>query len=268
MEASGIRFVCKPRVGSDVSGAYLARRSDAVVLAIGTPQARDLRMPGRELAGIHFALEFLQGQNRVIGGEAAVVPVSATGRRVVVIGGGDTGSDCVGTSIRQGAASVLQIEIMPKPPEQRSPSTPWPEWPYLLRTSSSHREGGSREWNVSTRAFLGEHGRVTGLDVVEVKWEFSPVGRPLKFTEVPGSARRIDADLVLLAMGFTGVSPEGVAAELGLAVDPRGRVLSDPERHIFCCGDTANGASLVVRAIADGRRVARALDESMRRNER
>ena len=268
MEASGIRFVCNTRVGSDVSGAYLARRSDAVVLAIGTPQARDLRMPGRELAGIHFALKFLQGQNRVIGGEAAVVPVSATGRRVVVIGGGDTGSDCVGTSIRQGAASVLQIEIMPKPPEQRSPSTPWPEWPYLLRTSSSHREGGSREWNVSTRAFLGEHGRVTGLDVVEVKWEFSPVGRPLKFTEVPGSARRIDADLVLLAMGFTGVSPEGVAAELGLAVDPRGRVLSDPERHIFCCGDTANGASLVVRAIADGRRVARALDESMRRKER
>lgn len=266
MAASGITFVCNTRVGSDISGAYLARRSDAVILAIGTPQARDLRLPGRELGGIHFALEFLQGQNRVIGGEAAVVPVSAAGRRVVVIGGGDTGSDCVGTSIRQGAASVLQIEIMPKPPEERSPSTPWPEWPYLLRTSSSHREGGSREWNVSTRAFLGEHGRVTGLEVAEVKWEFSPAGRPLKFAEVPGSVRRIDADLVLLAMGFTGVSPEGVAAELGLAVDPRGRVLSDPERHIFCCGDTANGASLVVRAIADGRRVAHVLDEQMRRN--
>ncbi len=266
MAASGITFVCNTRVGSDISGTYLARRSDAVILAIGTPQARDLRLPGRELDGIHFALEFLQGQNRVIGGEAAVVPVSAAGRRVVVIGGGDTGSDCVGTSIRQGAASVLQIEIMPKPPKERSLSTPWPEWPYMLRTSSSHREGGTREWNVSTRAFLGEHGRVTGLEVAEVKWEFSPVGRPLKFAEVPGSLRRIDADLVLLAMGFTGVSPEGVAAELGLAVDPRGRVLSDPARHIFCCGDTANGASLVVRAIADGRRVAHVFDEQMRRD--
>ena len=281
MQEEGVRFEMNTAVGvrefekgihsaarKFVQAKTLLAQFDAVVLACGSETPRDLNVPGRDGKGVYFALDLLQEQNRQVAGEVKKTAVDCAGCDVVVIGGGDTGSDCVGTSIRQGAASVLQIEIMPKPPEQRSPSTPWPEWPYLLRTSSSHREGGSREWNVSTRAFLGEHGRVTGLDVVEVKWEFSPVGRPLKFTEVPGSARRIDADLVLLAMGFTGVSPEGVAAELGLAVDPRGRVLSDPERHIFCCGDTANGASLVVRAIADGRRVARALDESMRRKER
>ena len=251
MKQSGIEFVCGTRVGEDVSAAYLARRSDAVVLAVGTPEARDLKLPGRELAGIHFALEFLQGQNRVVGGELATVPVVAAGKRVVVIGGGDTGSDCVGTSIRQGAASVLQIEIMPKPPAERSPSTPWPMWPYVLRTSSSHKEGGERRWNISTRAFAGERGHVT-----------SPAGRPLKFAEIPGSERRIEADLVLLAMGFTGVRPDGVAAELGLAVDPRGRVLEDPARRIFCCGDTANGASLVVRALADGKRTANRVNDA------
>ena len=262
MKQSGIEFVCGTRVGEDVSAAYLARRSDAVVLAVGTPEARDLKLPGRELAGIHFALEFLQGQNRVISGELATVPVAAAGKRVVVIGGGDTGSDCVGTSIRQGAASVLQIEIMPKPPAERSPSTPWPMWPYMLRTSSSHKEGGERRWNVSTRAFAGERGHVAALETVEVEWEFSPAGRPLKFTEIPGSERRIEADLVLLAMGFSGVRPDGVAAELGLAVDPRGRVLEDPARRIFCCGDTANGASLVVRALADGKRTANRVNDA------
>ena len=262
MKQSGIEFVCGTRVGEDVSAAYLARRSDAVVLAVGTPEARDLKLPGRELAGIHFALEFLQGQNRVVGGELATVPVVAAGKRVVVIGGGDTGSDCVGTSIRQGAASVLQIEIMPKPPAERSPSTPWPMWPYVLRTSSSHKEGGERRWNISTRAFAGERGHVTALETVEVEWEFSPAGRPLKFAEIPGSERRIEADLVLLAMGFTGVRPDGVAAELGLAVDPRGRVLEDPARRIFCSGDTANGASLVVRALADGKRTANRVNDA------
>ena len=250
MKQSGIEFVCGTRVGEDVSAAYLARRSDAVVLAVGTPEARDLKLPGRELAGIHFALEFLQGQNRVVGGELATVPVVAAG------------SDCVGTSIRQGAASVLQIEIMPKPPAERSPSTPWPMWPYVLRTSSSHKEGGERRWNISTRAFAGERGHVTALETVEVEWEFSPAGRPLKFAEIPGSERRIEADLVLLAMGFTGVRPDGVAAELGLAVDPRGRVLEDPARRIFCCGDTANGASLVVRALADGKRTAHRVNDA------
>ena len=260
MEEAGIRFECGTEVGRDISGGYLARRHDATVLTIGTPQARDLAVPGREASGIHFALEFLQGQNRVLGRECAALPVNAAGKRVVVIGGGDTGSDCVGTSVRQGAASILQIEIMPKPPETRSPSTPWPQWPYLLRTSSSHREGGERRWNLATKRFCVEGGRVAGLEAVTVEWEFSPLGRPLTFRELPDSAEFIPADLVLLAMGFAGVAAEGVAAELGLAVDARGRVQPAPERGIFTAGDSASGASLVVRAIADGKRVAQAVD--------
>ena len=260
MEEAGIRFECGTEVGRDISGGYLARRHDATVLTIGTPQARDLAVPGREASGIHFALEFLQGQNRVLGRECAALPVNAAGKRVVVIGGGDTGSDCVGTSVRQGAASILQIEILPKPPETRSPSTPWPQWPYLLRTSSSHREGGERRWNLATKRFCVEGGRVAGLEAVTVEWEFSPLGRPLTFRELPDSAEFIPADLVLLAMGFTGVAAEGVAAELGLAVDARGRVQPAPERGIFAAGDSASGASLVVRAIADGKRVAQAVD--------
>ena len=260
MEEAGIRFECGTEVGRDISGGYLARRHDATVLTIGTPQARDLAVPGREASGIHFALKFLQGQNRVLGRECAALPVNAAGKRVVVIGGGDTGSDCVGTSVRQGAASILQIEIMPKPPETRSPSTPWPQWPYLLRTSSSHREGGERRWNLATKRFCVEGGRVAGLEAVTVEWEFSPLGRPLTFRELPDSAEFIPADLVLLAMGFTGVAAEGVAAELGLAVDARGRVQPAPERGIFAAGDSASGASLVVRAIADGKRVAQAVD--------
>lgn len=260
MEEAGIRFECGTEVGRDISGGYLARRHDATVLTIGTPQARDLAVPGREASGIHFALEFLQGQNRVLGRECAALPVNAAGKRVVVIGGGDTGSDCVGTSVRQGAASILQIEIMPKPPETRSPSTPWPQWPYLLRTSSSHREGGERRWNLATKRFCVEGGRVAGLEAVTVEWEFSPLGRPLTFRELPDSAEFIPADLVLLAMGFTGVAAEGVAAELGLAVDARDRVQPAPERGIFAAGDSASGASLVVRAIADGKRVAQAVD--------
>ncbi len=260
MEEAGIRFECGTEVGRDISGGYLARRHDATVLTIGTPQARDLAVPGREASGIHFALEFLQGQNRVLGRECAALPVNAAGKRVVVIGGGDTGSDCVGTSVRQGAASILQIEIMPKLPETRSPSTPWPQWPYLLRTSSSHREGGERRWNLATKRFCVEGGRVAGLEAVTVEWEFSPLGRPLTFRELPDSAEFIPADLVLLAMGFTGVAAEGVAAELGLAVDARGRVQPAPERGIFAAGDSASGASLVVRAIADGKRVAQAVD--------
>jgi len=260
MKEAGIRFEFNTEIGVDVSGEYLKKRYDAVILAVGTPLARDLKAPGRELAGIHFALELLQGQNRVNGRECEDLPVSAAGKRVVVIGGGDTGSDCVGTSVRHGAKSVLQIEIMPKPPEERSPSTPWPDWPYLLRTSSSHKEGGERRWNLATKRFLGEDGHVTGVEVVTVEWEFTPFGRPVKFSEVPDSTEILPADLVLLAMGFTGVAPTGLAAELGLKVDERGRVLSDPERGVFVTGDSARGASLVVWAMADGKRTAEEAD--------
>ncbi len=258
LEAEGIRFVTNCEVGRDVSAAWLQRRHDAVVVAIGTPAARDLKIPGRELGGIHLALEFLEGQNRFLTGEISEPPVSAMGRRVLVIGGGDTGSDCVGTAIRHGAASVAQIEIMPRPPDVRASSTPWPLWPNKLRTSSSHLEGCERRWNLNSLQFVpGEDGRVAGVKVETVEWSLSPEGRPVKFAAVPGSRETIPADLVLLAMGFTGVPKDSALVEqLGLAMTPRTALVSDPERRIFCVGDCASGASLVVRAIASGKNVS------------
>ena len=256
MEQEGIVFTTDTRIGQDISGKYLLRNFDAVVLAIGTPSARDLAIPGRELKGIHFALEFLQGQNRVNSGELQEPPVSAAGKNVLIIGGGDTGSDCAGTAIRQGAKSVRQVEIMPCPPKTRSESTPWPAWPWMLRTSSSHLEGCEREWNIASDKFIGAKGKVTGVEVHEVAWDFSPEGRPLKPNAVPGTNRTIEADLILLAMGFTGVPKTGLIEELELNLTPRNGIIADPERHIYAVGDCANGASLVVRAMADGGKVA------------
>ena len=264
MERSGITFTTDTRIGKDISATYLLRNFDALVLAIGTPSARDLPIPGRELAGIHFALEFLQGQNRVNSGEVAALPVSAKGRNVLIIGGGDTGSDCAGTAIRQGAASVRQIEIMPKPPETRSESTPWPAWPWMLRTSSSHLEGCERAWNIASDRFVGDaSGNVTGVEAHEVVWEYSPEGKPLKFTAKPDSNCLIKADLVLLAMGFTGVPQEGLVSELGLELTPRNAIIPAPERYIFSVGDCANGATLVVRAMADAGKVVNRVKEAL-----
>ncbi|MBR2488165.1 MAG: glutamate synthase subunit beta [Kiritimatiellae bacterium] len=253
LEAEGIKFVTDCEVGRDVSAEWLEKEHDAVVVAIGTPAARDLKIPGRELEGIHLALELLEGQNRFLTGELPEPPISAKGRDVLVIGGGDTGSDCVGTAIRHGAKSVTQIEIMPKPPEERDASTPWPLWPYMLRTSSSHKEGCIRRWNLNSLRFVGD-GRVAGVEVEMVKWEFSPEGRPAKFAAVPGTKETIKADLVLLAMGFTGVPADlPLVAQLGLKETPRTALLPDPARNIFCVGDCASGASLVVRALASGK---------------
>ena len=253
LEAEGIRFVTDCEVGKDVSAEWLKREHDAVVVAIGTPAARDLRIPGRELGGIHLALELLEGQNRFLTGEIAEPPISAKGKKVLVIGGGDTGSDCVGTSIRQGAASVTQIEIMPKPPDERDASTPWPLWPYMLRTSSSHKEGCERRWNLNSLKFVGKDS-VEGVEVETVEWEFSPEGRPMKFKGVPNTKEIIDADLVFLAMGFTGVPAENpIVSQLKLAQTPRTALVADPARNIFCVGDCASGASLVVRALASGK---------------
>ncbi|MDD3154586.1 MAG: glutamate synthase subunit beta [Victivallaceae bacterium] len=263
MKQEGIEFVGQTVVGKDISAAYLLRNFDALVLAIGTPAARDLPVPGRELDGVHLALEFLQGQNRVLAGELTGLPVSAKGKHVVIIGGGDTGSDCAGTALRQGAKSVMQIEIMPMPPQERSASTPWPQWPYLLRTSSSHLEGGKRRWNLATDRFTGESGHVTALEVHSVDWSFSPEGKPLKFVATPDSGETIKADLVLLAMGFTGVPAEGIVSELGLKQTARTAILSDPARKIYAVGDCANGASLVVRAMADARKVVAQLHGEM-----
>jgi len=255
MEAEGIKFVTGVNIGTDVTAEYLAKSNDAVVVAIGTPAARDLKIPGRELQGIHLALEYLGGQNRALGGEIAANPINATGKRVLVIGGGDTGSDCVGTAIRQGAASVTQIEIMPKPPEDRSSSTPWPLWPYMLRTSSSHKEGCERRWNLNSLRFIGEEG-VSGVEVETVEWEFSPEGRPLKFHALPDTKETIKADLVFLAMGFTGVPQDHpIVSQLKLAQTPRTALIPDPARNIYCVGDCASGASLVVRALASGKSI-------------
>ena len=254
LEEEGIRFVTGIEVGRDISAEWLSRSFDAVVVAIGTPAARDLKIPGRELGGIHLALELLEGQNKLLTGEAQVQPIDAKGKDVLVIGGGDTGSDCVGTAIRHGAKSVAQIEIMPKPPDERDASTPWPLWPYMLRTSSSHKEGCLRRWNLNSVRFVGSGGHVDGVEVETVEWEFSPEGRPLKFHAVPGSRETIKADLVFLAMGFTGVSPDNpIIAQLGLSQTPRTALISDPPRKVFCVGDCASGASLVVRALASGK---------------
>jgi len=259
MEAEGVRFESGVAVGEDVSLKFLRDRFDAICLAGGAREPRDLKIPGRELSGIHFALEFLKQQNRRLDGE--VIPESesimATGKHVVVIGGGDTGADCLGTSLRQGAASVLQIEILPEPPKTRAVETPWPAWPLMRRDSSSHLEGGQRRWCVTGKAFLGQEGRVSGLRAVEVEWgKPGADGRPV-MRERAGTEFDTPADLVLLAMGFTGPRKGRILADLGVKFDARGNVLKNVDNMtsvpgVFAAGDMARGASLVVRAMADG----------------
>ena len=251
LEAAGIKFVCNTEIGKDISAEYVHKNFDEVVLAIGTPNARDLKIPGREAEGIFLALDFLHGANRP--GETNPERFNAKGKKVLIIGGGDTGNDCVGKSIREGCESVLQVEFMPKPPDTRSPSTPWPDWAYVLRTSYAQHEGGERRWNVSSKQFIVKDGHVAGVEVVKVDWEMSPQGRPLKPNEVPNTTEIIEADLVVLAMGFTGVPAEGIVNDLGLQLSPRTAIIQDPARHIYAVGDCANGASLVVRAMADAR---------------
>lgn len=243
MEEAGIEFHGKTEVGKDVSGGYLLKHFDAIVVAYGTPVPRDLKVPGRELGGIVQALELLGGQNRLNTGETSEPPVSGCGKKVLIIGGGDTGNDCGGTVIRQGAVSVMSIDLMPKPPLERSIHTPWPMWPYKLRGSSSVDEGLQRFWSLNTLRFLGENGHVTGVEVVPVKWEFMDNGKPAKFT-VSGPSRVIPCDLVVLAMGFLRQKREEILAALGLP----------DQENVLLAGDAANGPSLVVRAIADGLR--------------
>lgn len=263
MKQAGISFVTDTTIGKDITGSYIKKNFNAVVLAIGTPAARDLSIPGRDLDGIHFALDFLQGQNRVNSGELEELPINAAGKNVLIIGGGDTGSDCAGTAFRQGAKSVRQVEIMPQPPEQRSPSTPWPLWPWMLRTSSSHLEGCEREWNIASDRFIGKDGHVTGVEIHQVKWNLSPEGKPLRAEPQPNSTRTIQADLILLALGFTGVPAGGLVEELQLKQTPRTTVMAAPEQRIYTVGDCANGASLVVRAMADAKKVVEQIKQDM-----
>ncbi len=261
MTHEGVVFECGVNVGSDISYNFLKRRFSAIVLAGGARVPRDLRVPGRELAGIHFAMEFLTRQNKLIGGEPVLeMEPHAAGKNVVVIGGGDTGSDCIGTSIRQGARSVTQIEILPEPPRARSESTPWPLWPLMRRDSTSHKEGAERRWSVDTKAFIGEEGRVKRLQCVEVEWHRE--GGRLQPREKVGGEFTVEADLVLLAMGFVGPGRTALTEELNIAPDARGFLRRDA-RHmtnvegIFVAGDMQRGASLVVHAIADGMQTAR-----------
>jgi glutamate synthase (NADPH/NADH) small chain len=259
LRAEGVKFQTSAHVGANIPVEDLVKGFDALLLAGGAEQPRDLKVPGRELRGIHFAMEFLPQQNRRCEGDS--VPdaegILATGKRVVIIGGGDTGADCLGTCHRQGALSVTQFELLPKPPDDRSPSTPWPLWPMQLRVESSHEEGGMRDWSVSTVKFTGdEHGRVRQLHAVRVDAKLNPIS---------GTEFSMDADLVLLAMGFLGPVKNGLVERLGVKLDARGNVSTD-DRHmssipgVFAAGDMRRGQSLVVWAIAEGRKAARGID--------
>lgn len=264
LEEEGVEFITNTFVGQNPTATELREQYDALLLAGGAEQPRDLPVPGRELKGIHFAVAYLSQQNRR--GEGLPLgehEILATGKRVVIIGGGDTGADCLGTAHRQGAKSVHQFELMPLPPQERSPQTPWPLWPMQLRTESSHEEGGVREWSISTTTFVGnESGVVTGLTGVRV-------GPPPKFEPVAGSEFFLECDLVLLAMGFTGPVRSGLLSQLGTQLDPRGNVATDGNYMssvpgVFVAGDMRRGQSLVVWAIAEGRNAARAVDEYLR----
>ncbi len=261
MEKEGIEFKTRCHIGQEIAAASWRRGFDAIVLAGGAEQPRNLDVPGRELKGIHFAMEFLAQQNRRCAGDRidSQSEITATGKRVAIIGGGDTGADCLGTALRHRPLSVHQLEIMPLPPEQRSPQTPWPLWPLMLRVESSHEEGGVREWAASTVRFTGDGaGNVVRLDAVRV-------GPPPKFEPIPQSEFSLEVDLVLLAMGFVGPVRNGLIEQLGVQLDPRGNVQTDENYMtsvpgIFAAGDMRRGQSLVVWAISEGRKAARGVD--------
>ncbi len=271
MEEEGVEFRCRIKAGEDISAEQLLQDFDAVCLCMGAEVPRDLKVEGRDLKGVHFALELLQQQNRVNAGVEfdKSQRISARGKNVLVIGGGDTGSDCVGTAHRQGAKSVTQIEIMPMPPKDENPATPWPYWPNVLKTSSSHQEGCDRRWLLDTRRFLSDaDGRVASVEVEEVEWEKDPAtGRMnLKHT---GKKAEIKAELVLLAMGFTNPNHQGLLDALGLEYDGRGNVKVGPDARtssekIFAAGDVSTGASLVVRCIASGRNAAASINRYLK----
>ena len=260
MKAEGVEFRVNQNIGGEVSAQKVLAEFDAVVLSGGAETPRDLPVPGRELQGVHYAMEFLPQQNKVVAGDKVANQIMATGKHVVVIGGGDTGSDCVGTSNRHGAKSIAQFELLGKPDDPlRNPV--WPYWPTRLRTSSSHEEGANRDWSVATKSFVGENGKVKALKAVRLKWEGG------KMVEVPGSEFEMPADLVLLAMGFLGPEQKGLLEQLGVEKDARSNVKADTEKYqtsaakVFAAGDMRRGQSLVVWAIREGRQCARSVDE-------
>ncbi len=270
MQAEGVEFRTKQHIGKDVPAEKLLAEFDAVVLSGGAENPRDLPAPGRELEGVHFAMQFLAQQNRVVSGDLAANPIDAKGKHVIVIGGGDTGSDCVGTSNRHGAASITQIELMPRPPERENGPLTWPYWPMKLRTSSSHDEGCTRDWAIGTKAFIAgkgkEAGKLKAIQLVRLDWKDG------KMSEVPGSEFELPADLVFLAMGFLGPQASMLEA-FGVPKDARGNVAASTDDtpslkayqtslpKVFAAGDMRRGQSLVVWAIREGRQCARAVDE-------
>lgn len=268
MEESGIIFRTNAEVGNNVPAKEL-QEYDAVVLTGGSTIPRNLDILGRELNGVHYAMEFLKQQNKRVGSSTIVdAEITATGKNVLVIGGGDTGSDCVGTSNRHGAKSVTQFELMPTPPQARTSAMPWPSYPMVLKTTTSHEEGCQRHWSVSTKEFLGdEQGNLRAALVVDLEWETDQQGRPLSFKEVEGSAREIPCELVTLAMGFLHPQHEGLLTQLGVQLDNRGNVQATESAYktnlenVFVAGDMRRGQSLVVWAISEGRECARKVDE-------
>jgi glutamate synthase (NADPH/NADH) small chain len=266
MRAEGVEFRVSQHVGVNVDPQQLVSEYDAVVLAGGAEQPRDLPVPGRDLDGVHFAMEFLPQQNRVVAGDAVPDQILAGGKHVIVIGGGDTGSDCVGTSNRQGAKSVTQFELLPQPPLEENKPLVWPYWPVKLRSSSSHEEGCNRDWAVATKRFEGHDGKVEKLIAARVEWRPGSNGQ-MAMCEVPGSEFELKADLVLLAMGFLGPVHSGLLEQLQIAKDPRGNVAADTDSYrtsvpkVFAAGDMRRGQSLVVWGIREGRQAARAVDE-------
>ena len=265
MAKEGVTFRTGINVGVDVSTQSIADEFDAVVLSGGAEQPRDLPIPGRELDGVHFAMDFLPQQNRVVAGDTVTQQIVATGKHVVVIGGGDTGSDCVGTSNRHGARSITQFELLPQPPEHENKALTWPYWPIKMRTSSSHEEGCSRDWAVATKRFEGSDGKVRKLVASRVEWQKDASGA-MKMVEVPGSEFALDADLVLLAMGFTGPVATGLLDQFGVERDARSNVKAGVDDYrtsvpkVFSAGDMRRGQSLVVWAIREGRQCAHAVD--------
>jgi glutamate synthase (NADPH/NADH) small chain len=265
MSIEGVDFRPNVDVGDDISAAKLLADFDAVVLTGGAEAPRDLAVPGRDLAGVVFAMDFLPLQNRVVAGDRIRDRIMATGKHVVVIGGGDTGSDCVGTSNRHGAASITQFELLPQPPESENKPLVWPNWPIKLRTSSSHEEGCQRDWAVTTKRFEGANGRVEKLVAARVEWQ-KDVSGAMKMVEIPGTEFEMKADLVLLAMGFVGPAPTPLLAQFGVARDARSNVKADTDDYrtsvpkVFAAGDMRRGQSLVVWAIREGRQAAHAVD--------
>ncbi len=262
----GVQFRPHAHVGVNVDAASLVAEYDAIVLAGGAEASRDLPVPGRQLDGVHFAMEYLPQQNKVVAGDAIPGQIVATGKHVVVIGGGDTGSDCVGTAHRQGATSVTQFELLPQPPVTENKPLVWPNWPIKLRTSSSHEEGGVRDWAVTTKRFDGDGGKVATLVAARVEWQREGNG-VMRMVEIPGSEFAIPADLVLLAMGFVGPTPKGLLDAFGVERDARSNAKADTDTYrtsvpkVFAAGDMRRGQSLVVWAIREGRQAARAVDE-------